>query len=94
MGAGARDLATLIGAEIGRPAPPAAVVLADEIRRRHGDATAAVVFYGSCLRRQTNEGVLDFYALVDSYRAAYASRLLAVANALLPPNVFYIEMGC
>jgi hypothetical protein len=35
--------------------------------------------------------VLDFYALVDSYRTAYASRALALANSLLPPNVFYLE---
>lgn len=94
MGAGACDLATLVEAELGRPAPPAAAVLAARIRERHGDATAAVVFYGSCLRRDTNEGVLDFYALVDSYRAAYPSRLLATANALLPPNVFYLEADC
>jgi len=50
-----------------------------------------VLFYGSCLRRNTSEGVLDFYALVDAYRPAYASRALALANALLPPNVFYLE---
>jgi hypothetical protein len=50
-----------------------------------------VVFYGSCLRRETPEGVLDFYALVDSYRAAYRSRRLALANRVLPPNVFYLE---
>jgi hypothetical protein len=91
MGAGARDLAALVGTELARPVPPAAALLAEQIRARHGDATAAVVFYGSCLRRRTNEGVLDFYALVDSYRAAYASRWLAAANALLPPNVFYLE---
>jgi len=94
MGAGARELAELVGAELGRPAPPAATNLAERIRERHGAATAAVVFYGSCLRGGTNEGVLDFYALVDSYRAAYASRLLAAANALLPPNVFYLEAEC
>jgi len=94
MGAGARDLAELVGAELARPAPPAAAILAERIRERHGAATAAVVFYGSCLRRETNAGVLDFYALVDSYRAAYASRLLAAANALLPPNVFYLEAEC
>ena len=35
--------------------------------------------------------MLDFYALVDAYRPAYASRALALANALLPPNVFYLE---
>jgi hypothetical protein len=91
MGGGARDLAELVGSELGRPAPSAAARLAREIGARHGATTAAVVFYGSCLRRGTTEGVLDFYALVDSYRAAYASRLLAAANALLPPNVFYLE---
>ncbi len=91
MGAGARDLAALVGAELARAAPPAAALLADQIRARHGAATAAVLFYGSCLRRGTTEGVLDFYALVDSYRAAYASRALALANAVLPPNVFYLE---
>ncbi len=94
MGEGARDLAALVGDELGRPASAAAALLAERIRERHGDATAAVVFYGSCLRRETNEGVLDFYALVDSYRAAYPSRLLAAANSLLPPNVFYLEADC
>jgi hypothetical protein len=91
VGAGARDLAALVASELGRPAPSGAALLAREIRARHAAATAAVVFYGSCLRRGTTEGVLDFYVLVDSYRAAYASRLLAAANAILPPNVFYIE---
>ena len=52
---------------------------------------AAVAFYGSCLRRGTSEGVHDFYAIVDDYRSAYRSRALAAANALLPPNVFYVE---
>jgi len=37
--------------------------------------------------------VHDFYAIVDDYRSAYRSRALAAANALLPPNVFYIERG-
>ncbi|HXV37756.1 MAG TPA: hypothetical protein VEC18_11435 [Myxococcota bacterium] len=75
-------------------APPAdAKRLANEIARRHGRAVAAVLFYGSCLRRRTSEGVLDFYALVDRYRDAYHSRALAWANAALPPNVFYLEVA-
>ena len=51
------------------------------------------MFYGSCLRKQTSEGVLDFYALVDDYESAYESRTLALANRVLPPNVFYLETG-
>jgi len=70
-----------------------ALALADEIRRRHGDAVAAIFFYGSCLRRAYVEGgVLDFYAVVDSYRSAYRSSLLALSNSLLPPNVYYVEL--
>ncbi|MGE0683640.1 MAG: hypothetical protein AB7P69_22420 [Candidatus Binatia bacterium] len=63
-----------------------------EIRRHHGDAVAAILFYGSCLRGNTLDGVLDFYVLVDSYRAAYASPFLTVLNTALPPNVFYLEV--
>jgi len=92
LGGGTPALDELVAEELARPAPEAARLLSDEIRRRHGDAVAAVVFYGSCQRKQVLEGVLDFYALVDSYPAAYDSRLLAGANALLPPNVFYLEI--
>jgi len=91
VGAGASDLARLVEAELGRPAPAEATLLAGEIQRRWGAAVAAVLFYGSCLRRGSPEGVLDFYALVDSYERAYRSRALARANAWLPPNVFYLE---
>jgi hypothetical protein len=89
---GGEALAALLGAELARAAPESARAYADELRRRHGDALAAVLFYGSCLRKGTDEGVLDFYALVDDYPAAYASRALSLANAALPPNVFYLEL--
>jgi len=92
VGVPAPDLEKLVRAELLQPAPTAAVRLTDEILRRHGRAVAAVLFYGSCLRRHTSEGVLDFYVLVDTYRDAYRSRLLAWANAALPPNVFYLEI--
>lgn len=73
--------------------PREALALAEEIRRRHHGAVSAVLFYGSCLRRDYVEGgVLDFYAIVDSYRSAYRSRLLALSNSLLPPNVYYVEL--
>src|SRR5690606_11831429 len=90
-------LSATIAAELERPVPPGAHALADAIRTRHGGAVQAVLFYGSCLRRgDDREGVPDLYALVDDYRhaygrGAYGSRALATINALLPPNVFYVE---
>jgi hypothetical protein len=74
--------------------PPEASRMADEIRGRHGESVAAVLFYGSCLRKaDVRGGVLDFYAVVDTYRLCYHSRLLALANAALPPNVFLVSIG-
>ena len=35
--------------------------------------------------------MLDFYLIVSDYRAAYGKRWLALANKLIPPNVFYFE---
>ncbi len=92
MGDAARELEELVAGELSLAPSEAAVRLSEEIHRRHGEALLAVVFYGSCLRRETAEGVLDFYAVVESYAAAYASRPLRWANAVLPPNVFYLEV--
>jgi hypothetical protein len=89
----ARDqLVASAAREIAAPISSDAAEIARAIQARHGAGVAAVAFYGSCLRRGTSEGVHDFYAIVDDYRAAYRSRTLAAANALLPPNVFYLEL--
>lgn len=85
-------LARLVESELPGETPPICDAFADEIRARYGDAVVAVIFYGSCLRRATSEGVLDFYAVVDDYRRAYGSRPPAWLNAALPPNVFFL--GC
>ena len=75
-----------------RKASPAVQVLIDEILARHGRAAQGLLFYGSCLRSGDDlDGLVDLYLLVDSYRNAYEGRLPAVLNALLPPNVFYLE---
>jgi hypothetical protein len=37
--------------------------------------------------------MLDFYLIVSDYRAAYDRRWLAVANRLIPPNVFVFGAG-
>lgn len=92
-GADARELlADLLRRELLRPSPAAIAPLVDEIRRRHGDAIAAIVFYGSCLRTgQYDTGVLDFYVLVDRYRDVHTSRVGVLANAVIPPTVYYLE---
>lgn len=64
---------------------------AQRLSARHGSGALAVLFYGSCLRSGGLDGLLDFYLVVDSYRDAYSSRRLALANRLLPPNVFYLQ---
>jgi hypothetical protein len=83
-----------IARETALPAHPAALALADAIRARHG-GIAAIVFYGSCLRQPAAapappDGIMDFYVVVDRYRDAYRGRLLALANRVLPPNVFHV----
>jgi hypothetical protein len=90
VGEGALELAKLVRDELSRPAPAHAQILAKAIQEQVG-AAAAVLFYGSCLRKDTAEGVLDFYVLVDDYRSALGPGLLAWSSAALPPTVVYIE---
>jgi hypothetical protein len=75
------------------PTPATASAVAEAIRQQLGSGVAAILFYGSCLRTgEVDNGVLDFYVLVDSYQMVFSSRFLAGLNAVLPPNVFYIEV--
>lgn len=67
------------------------VTLARAIADRHYGVSQAVLFYGSCARTGSLDGLLDFYLLVDDYAGGYRSRLPAVANRLLPPNVYYYQ---
>ena len=84
-------LAQRVAAELGQAPRPGIDAFCQAVRARHGEAVAAVLFYGSCLRKDTLEGVLDFYVLVDSYKETYRRRLPAFFNRLIPPNVFYLE---
>jgi hypothetical protein len=93
MGDARSELIELVGSELSRQAPAEATALAEAIRGRHGDAVSAILFYGSCLRRGTREGVFDFYVIVDDYGDFYARRAMAWLNDRLPPNVFYLETG-
>ncbi len=85
-------LADLVAAELALPVDPRVTRLATAIAEHHGAASAGVLFYGSCLRQAELDGLmLDFYLIVDDYRAAYGSAWLATANRLIPPNVFPFE---
>ena len=71
--------------------PTLDALLAQLHARLHG-AVCGTLLYGSCLRSgDIYDGLLDLYLLCDSYSAAYHRPLLAAANWLLPPNVFYAE---
>ncbi len=97
MDGNADALLAWIAAESQRSVPASVLAAADAIRRRHERAAIAVLYYGSCLRREgdpaEDEGcVLDFYVVVDRYRNAYRGAAAAIANTLLPPNVYYLEV--
>ncbi len=85
-------LVPLVAAELALPVDAAVQDFADAIATRCGGSAQAVLFYGSCLRSEDlGDSLLDFYLLVDAYDRAYSRRWLARANAMVPPNVFYME---
>ncbi|HKP25780.1 MAG TPA: hypothetical protein VJV39_18070 [Dongiaceae bacterium] len=88
------ELTTHIAQELAQPVPAAVRTMAEAVRARHAAAALGVLFYGSCLRKPETllaDSLLDFYLLVDDYNRAYRGPLIAFANKLLPPNVFYLE---
>ncbi len=86
------ELRSLVAEELGQPVDARVTATAEAIAREHGQASRAVLFYGSCLRQRQLDGLmLDFYLIVSDYGEAYAKRWLATANRLIPPNVFYFE---
>jgi hypothetical protein len=88
------DLRSLVAEELGVAVDPRVIAMAAAIAARHGPASRAVLFYGSCLRQKQLDGLmLDFYLIVSDYRAAYQKGWLAIANRYVPPNVFYFEHG-
>jgi len=87
----AERLGAMARTELDAPIDPAIVELDEAIRARHEGAVVATLFYGSCRRRNTLDGVLDFFVLVDDYRRAYPQRRLAWLNRTIPPNVFRVD---
>lgn len=83
-----------VARQTSRPTPPALGKLVHALQERFGDALDAVLHYGSCLHvGDPAEGVVDLYAVVRDYGSAYPGAVLRAFNRLLPPNVFYLEVG-
>nr|WP_294848928.1 hypothetical protein [uncultured Sphingomonas sp.] len=83
------DLTRLVEEELSSPVDPQVSAMAAAIAAQYGDASRAVLFYGSCLREKQLGGLmLDFYLIVSEYAEAYGKGWMAKANALIPPNVF------
>lgn len=85
-------LEELVAAELSVPVDPRVAAFARTIADRHPAASRAILFYGSCLRSSELDGqMLDFYLIVSDYALAYEKDWLAIANRLVPPNVFHAE---
>lgn len=86
----APDLRALLAAELDRPPGAAAEAMAAELTGRPG--VAALLFYGARMREEAGddagEGPLDLYLLTDSDTAYHGRGPAALANRLLPPNVY------
>lgn len=77
--------------ELSAPIIAEAEAFADLLSKRPG--VVAVLFYGSCLQKQSTEGLLDFYVLTDGPRPYGQSGFEAWAGRRLPPNVYQETMG-
>lgn len=84
-------LMAVIESELRRSPAPAVAELAAQLAGRAPGQVAAVLFYGSALRTGAQDGVLDYYVLLDDVGAWPAPRLATLANRMLPPNVSYVE---
>jgi hypothetical protein len=86
------NLHDLVAEELALPVDPRVTAMAEAIADLYPRAARAVLFYGSCLRQSELDGLmLDFYLIVSDYRAAYGRGWFALANRLIPPNVFPFE---
>jgi len=86
-------LVELLRREATIPAPMFAL-LADRVRVMCGAGVDAILLYGSCLRAEdAKTGVVDLFVIVDDYRRAPGGTVRQALNALLPPNVYFLEIA-
>jgi len=65
-----------------------------EFFKRHPKGLLAVCAYGSRLsdKLASPTSFYDFYLICDNYSRFYPSRLQALWNSFLPPNVYYVDL--
>ncbi len=80
-----------VRAEASRPAQPQVDALVAALRERFGPCFAGALYYGSCRRQTTPEGIIDLHVLVTDLRQALGPWAAALCR-LLPPNVYYLEV--
>lgn len=67
--------------------------LIGELKTRFSDNLAGILFYGSCLASDDiGEGLVDLLVLVDDYQRAHTGPVGSCLNAMLPPNVYFLEI--
>ncbi len=70
---------------------PTVAALLDVLKQRFGDSLSAVLIYGSYLRGK-RDTVLDFYVLLEDYRALpWWQKMLC---CMVAPNVYQIKAQC
>lgn len=85
-----QDIRRLITHELDRAPGGEVAAMAMQLQARPG--VAAVLFYGNMLREAGAGGLMDFYVLTESDAAYHGVGLSALANRLLPPNVYFAEL--
>lgn len=80
-----------IASELSVSVRPNVEWLANEIAAIHGDTVSGVLFYGSSLRKETDEGVLDYWVIVDDYDEAHQKFGHAAINRVAAPSVYFLE---
>ena len=87
-------LTDLVREELSTPVDPRVTAMAAAVAAGYPGSARAVLFYGSCLRETQLDGLmLDFYLIVSDYGDAFPKRWMALANRLIPPNVFPFQHG-
>lgn len=87
------QLMAVVASQSDSPVPKDFTILAEALAARFDKSLDAIILYGSCLHSSSfDDGIADLYVIVDNYRHAYSERHLALLNAWLAPNVFYLEV--